>query len=204
MKKRILIGMILILTGLLMTILPAYAAPFTGIKISGSNEVEIVCGKTDGVFLFKNEKKVPMKAPVIKDGVLIIEEESIPKEAEYENKILITVSNPQKFELYGTGNINIKNVNSAKLVIKINRNVEATASGKVKSLILVCDDNSSLDGKKLVCTNADVKTMKNGVVDIYVSGILTAAANDASTINYYGSPKKVNSKISGAGEIIKK
>ncbi len=97
---------------------------------------------------------------------------------------------------------------SIKLDISSNDVQSSTSSGanmkiigQSKSFYGKASSGSSINAEQLESIDADVKVSSGANIQIYVSEELTAKASSGGSINYKGSPSKINKEASSGGSI---
>ncbi|MCY7384172.1 MAG: DUF2807 domain-containing protein [Microcoleus sp. CAN_BIN18] len=146
---------------------------------------------------------IPLITTEVKNGTLYIRP---TKGYNPQQKLQIIVSTPdiKKFVFDGVGKANLSNVKNDRLEIVVNGVGDFSASGETKEADITLSGVGSVDAKNLHTVNAKVNSTGVGNVDIYVTGKLDAKTSGVGEINYYGSPKIVNSQAEGIGKINKR
>ena len=78
-----------------------------------------------------------------------------------------------------------------------------TVSGTSKNTSIKITGSGNFSGKEFTINNATVKITGSGQANVCVEDNLNAHITGSGEINYYGEPKKVDSKVSGSGRIRK-
>jgi len=178
--------------------------PFSAVDVEGSYDVEIICGKKYAVELVENGKATPLKSPMIKNGRLKLGVKSDAQASTGDVLIKVSMKNITQLRASINVKVTLKNVSNSKLTIMATNNAEIIASGKTRKLSIMASRAAVVNTKKLKANDAIVKTAGDSEVEVYVIKHLKAYAKDASSIVYYGNPKKVLPKATAAAEIIKK
>jgi len=81
---------------------------------------------------------------------------------------------------------------------------DITADGEVEEAEIETSGSGNIDARRLIASNAYVRTRGSGDVRVRVTEDLDGATSGSGDIYYYGDPEHVSRKSSGSGEVRKK
>lgn len=200
---------------------------FHAIENIGSIDLEITLGKTESLKIIGNQEAIDLIETQVKNGTLVI---SIKKDKQgffnnwkIQKNLLIQISAKSLSDLSqrGSGDIVVNNVvqgndfhvsltGSGDIKVPVNvSNLSATIvgsgdmsiNGTSKAADISVSGSGDFEGTSLKTQDANVKLSGSGDIDIYVSNTLNAQLSGSGDISYGGSPKQVNKRKSGSGEI---
>lgn len=90
------------------------------------------------------------------------------------------------------------------LTVQTSGGADATIKGLAASLSVNASGGSDFKGRELRCDHANINASGAADVHVYVDLDLEANASGASSIYYYGNPRRVDTNTSGGGEIKKR
>jgi len=175
-------------------------ASFDSIDANYVGSIQVRSQGQDSLEISGDDNIIPLITTEVKNGTLYIRP---TKGYNPQQKLQIIISTPdlKKFVFDGVGKANLSNVNNDRLEIVVNGVGDFSASGETKEADITLSGVGSLDAKNLHTVNAKVNSTGIGNVDIYVTGQLDAKTSGVGEINYYGSPKIVNSQAEWIGQI---
>lgn len=174
---------------------------FSGVKIIGSFDSEVIVDKEFKVELEGDEKYFEnVKSEVLQGNLIIYSEKKYvsPKE-----RIKVKIVVPQLKNLIVSGNSSseVSNVRISELSVTLNGSSTAKIIGEAKNLDLTVNGESEFYAEKFRVENAKCKLHGASKATISVSDKLEVEAFGASSLEYLGSPKKITQNITGGSEV---
>jgi hypothetical protein len=81
---------------------------------------------------------------------------------------------------------------------------EIDLTGNVENLEATVTGSGEIDAEKLIAQSATTLVSGSGEIEVQAMNILEATIQGSGDINYIGTPKMINKKIVGSGEISQK
>jgi hypothetical protein len=176
---------------------------FAGVDVSGAYEVEIVCQKqTNSLEIEGDDNVLPLIDTYVENNMLYIKSEQ-GFNVKRPIRIRITTGNLEGITSSGASKISVDGVKNEQLVIYTSGASQIDAGGETKLLAIESSGASKVDVRELRAARVRVSLSGAGHANVYATDEVSAEANGASTITYYGEPKVVNKNVSGAGSINK-
>lgn len=176
---------------------------FTSIQLDSAADVNVTFGETQSVTITSDDNILELIDTSVSNGKLKI------KSNEWFNtdigiKIDITITELNRVDLDGAGDININDLSASSFIARIDGAGDIYASGLVSNLDVKIDGAGNI--KMYDLTSDTVKARINGAGDIkvYVTQNLDAEIDGAGDIFYKGPGQVSRSKIDGAGKISSK
>lgn len=171
------------------------------IKIgSGGFDVVYNSGKIYSLKITGDDNIVPWMQTEVKDGELQL---SITKS--YTSKLPITVSiaSPQleAISLKGSSTMRLNSIMAANFLIHSIGTGDISASGRAAFLKIHIFGTGDVDVKNLISDNVNVEVKGSGDLVLTAQKSLSAAVSGTGDIVYFGKPERINTNISGIGDI---
>jgi hypothetical protein len=115
----------------------------------------------------------------------------------------IAVTNGLRFNIAGSGDIIIKEVDAPSVEVHIAGSGKVLAAGSTKDSEVHISGSGDADFKDLKAENADVHIAGSGNVWVFASMKLDVKVAGGGDIHYYGNPTDIKQKIAGSGNLIK-
>ncbi len=106
-------------------------------------------------------------------------------------------------DISGGVEANIYGVNAATAEIDVSGAAEINISGTAENFLLELSGAGELEGKYLLCKNADIEISGAGEASISVTDVLSVDISGVGEVEYYGSPVVIND-LSGIADIDQK
>ncbi|MCL1473425.1 head GIN domain-containing protein [Argonema antarcticum] len=178
-------------------------ASFTSLEVNFAGSIEVRSQLQKSLEISGDDNIIPLIITEVKNDTLYIRPS---KGYNPQQKLQIVVSTPnlKRFVFDGAGKANLLNLKNDRLEIVVRGVGSFSASGETKEVDITLSGVGSVDAKNLRAVNAKVNSSGVGSVDLYATGQLDAKTSGIGEINYYGSPKIVNSQADGIGKINKR
>ncbi|MCF8473150.1 MAG: DUF2807 domain-containing protein [Emcibacter sp.] len=167
---------------------------FDRIRVNGALEVDVKAGQDFSVTLKGNQKEIAKMTMRVEDHTLIIEsDEDNDVITIFDPDIHMTITMPEfkGLEMNGMGSINIKNVNSKKVVLGVNGTSDIEVSGSCTELAVHSNGASNIKARNLKCDHTKIKINGIGNVDTYGSKSADLQINGIGKIDLYGNPQEI-------------
>jgi hypothetical protein len=200
---------------------------FDAIKLVGSLEVELISGESNIVTVEGESNLLPYVLTTVKNGELTITTEShtnlqpskkmklvvrVPSKAIIEIAIIgsgdvksneVLTQDRFAFSVTGSGDVKIK-VAAKQITTLVTGSGEIDLTGNVENLEATVTGSGEIDAEKLIAQSATTLVSGSGEIEVQAMNILEATIQGSGDINYIGTPKMINKKIVGSGEISQK
>jgi membrane protein implicated in regulation of membrane protease activity len=176
-------------------------APFSGVELTGSNNVVIRVGTPQSVVVRADSNLVGKVTTVVRDGRLLVGDNG---SFTPETPMLVTVTAPSldALTISGSGNVAATGVETSYLAVSIpgsgNLNVSGTA-GNV-DVEVAGSGGAKLEG--LTARDARAVLAGSGAIALTATNSLDARIAGSGTIVYAGNPPHVTKSITGSGVIL--
>lgn len=178
-------------------------AEFSKIDISGYFKVDVEFGETTSLKIITDDNFLPLIKTNVKNQTLEI---STKKNLDSKEPIRIEISTPHlvQLECSGANNLNIVGIDEDQFYLEVSGACKVRLNGSVKTFKAEMSGATKLDAEDLHANNVNMDVSGASKAKVYASEVINASGSGASYIEYYGSPKSVNTDISGAGKIEKR
>jgi hypothetical protein len=196
---------------------------YTGIKIKGRIEVQLMQGQERKTEVNAAKNIVPLITTEVVDGILTIETKSRLDEEERVN-VFITVPSIQSLDMSDgasietTGNFTGDNltINSSSgsngqlnlqyksLNCELSSGSELDIDGNAEKAMLKASSGAHIEAGDMITKTCSVETHSGANATVHASQELTASVNSGSVLNYRGDPAKTNINSSSGGTIRKR
>lgn len=119
-------------------------------------------------------------------------------------KFVISVPELEMVSLFGSGDVEVINLDANSFAYLLSGSGDLKAFGKVKELELNIAGSGEIDTRELIAEDAIVHISGSGHIKVYANEYLNGHINGSGNIYYYGNPEYISSHISGSGSIKKK
>jgi hypothetical protein len=116
-------------------------------------------------------------------------------------KIVVTAPSVSRFQVDGSGDLDIQNYNQPSLLLAINGSGGVNAEGETKALTLAASGSGDADLDDLKTLNADVSIAGSGNVDLDASKVVKVAISGSGDVSLQSQPATETSNISGSGSV---
>ena len=104
--------------------------------------------------------------------------------------------------LTGSGDITLE-INSQQIDAKLTGSGDVSLKGTATNIEIKVSGSGDFDAKNLEADNAEAYVSGSGDATVYAKKSLKARVNGSGDISYKGNPERVDSKVSGSGDIEK-
>jgi hypothetical protein len=174
---------------------------FKGLDAGGAFQVEVTCRKEAGLEITGDDNLLKYIKTEVRDGILYIKTEGVKLESKEPLRVVITAPELGNFNISGASKVKVADLKAGAVKINLSGASQMAARGAAQSLVVDVSGASRLDGKDLQASKVDVNASGASKADVYASADLQADASGASSVNYYGNPKNVSPKASGASRV---
>ncbi len=177
--------------------------PFQSLDVSGAYDVKVACGETLRMEISADDNLLQHIRTNVEDGVLFIES---AKAFCTMNRLTVNLSIPdiETISMSGAVDLSIDGVDNKRLGVYLKGSGSVRASGSTAAFVAEASGASRFDASALECKSARVNISGASEAVVHVTETLDVDISGAGELIYYGDPKTVTKKISGAGEMIKK
>lgn len=177
---------------------------FTSVEISGGFDVEILAQSDYGLTIEGDDNILSMIKTEVRDGVLDID--TGRSKFNIRRPIHIKVSAPKIESLSSSGanTIRLADVSAETLRVDSSGADKIVIDGDVVNFELSLSGVSNADARELRAQTVRVSTSGASNASVYATEELDAKVSGAGSVSYYGNPKTVREKTSGAGSIARK
>lgn len=228
MQTRIILfaGLLLSLTACIRSAGPLMSeerdvAPFTGIAITSSADVEIVQNEPYEVLVEAPDNLMPFIETEVENGVLEIRERRNNIWHGDRVRIFVNMDELTQASISGSGdllgrgftaqNVNLSISGSGDMDLKMDAaNIKAAISGSgdmelegsATNLQFTISGSGDFRGRYCTVDNADVTISGSGDGFITVTKELDVTLSGSGDLEYWGNPPVVNSIVTGSGDVI--
>jgi hypothetical protein len=174
--------------------------PFKKIKLSGSYDVFVTVGQKQKVTITFDDNLIDLIETRVRGRTLrIYSEESFSSQRGC--RVDISVPELEMVALYGSGDVEVVDIDSDEFVLTISGSGDMTAEGRVGELDIRVSGSGDIDGRRLEAEDAYVQISGSGDVKVSVARSLDARISGSGDIDYWGSPEDISTRVSGSGDI---
>jgi putative autotransporter adhesin-like protein len=175
---------------------------FHAVRLNGAADVSITIGQPAQLTVTADDNIVPVIDTDVHDGVLVIgNHESYNTQMGV--KVVIVTPSLDAFELNGSGNVKIKELNGEKFSAKIRGSGDLSADGAVNRLDASISGSGDMKLGELKVKSADVSIAGSGSATVNAEESMSASISGSGDIRYKGNPSKVQSSVAGSGSVHK-
>ncbi|GAW41366.1 hypothetical protein SH203_01770 [Brevundimonas sp. SH203] len=118
-----------------------------------------------------------------------------------ELKVVVTAPNVRRFVSSGSGDLTIRQYDQPSLALDVSGSSDVTASGRADRLDLDISGSGDADLAGLTLTDAKVDIAGSGEATVAASGTVDIDINGSGDVNLALRPAKLNSSVSGSGQV---
>ena len=174
---------------------------FTAIDLSGSGEVNVVCGQEQSVSVTVDDNLQEIITTEVHNGKLEIGS-SQSYSSKVGLKIDITVPTLNNLEVSGACNAKIENCETEKLDLDVSGAGKLFVSGTVDRVELDLSGAGSVDLSELVAKTAKIDMSGAAKASVNASDELDVEISGVGKVSYLGDPV-VKEELSGLGKVVK-
>ncbi|MBN1211433.1 MAG: DUF2807 domain-containing protein [candidate division Zixibacteria bacterium] len=165
-------------------------------KLDSFDRIELD-GSADLFITFGGEQKVTVRADkdqldkVVTENVgrrrLLIETDHYRSRVDIE--IEITVPELKRLSLFGSGNVEVVNIDGKYFDLLVEGSGDVILEGKVEELEITVDGSGDVDASDLTAEDVYVEINGSGDVDVYAEETIYSSVNGSGDVKVHGSPK---------------
>lgn len=173
---------------------------FHAVDVGGVFQVEITAQKDFSVEVEADDNLLQFIKTEVHRGTLKIE---TSRRLKSDNPIRIRVSAPDidELEVSGVANVTLNDLKNGGLEIDASGASKIKVTGETMKFVVDVSGATKVDGESFQAENATVEASGASHVKVNVSGNLRADTSGASSVVYYGTPKDIVKKTSGASSV---
>lgn len=176
---------------------------FNEIETSGAFELYIEVGKEPGLKITFDDNLIDIIETRVRGKTLKIDNEE-SYSSDHLCKIEITVPSLEALALYGSGDVEIVNLDGDVFEGTIAGSGNLIIQGKVREVELQISGSGEIDAQSLIAEEAFVKISGSGDVKVFAEENFDGRVSGSGSIYYYGEPKSLSTNVSGSGRIKKR
>jgi hypothetical protein len=174
--------------------------PFSSVLMSAGADVVVSVGGAQAVTVRGDDNLLALLRTDVDDGRLTISQET-DLDPKVGLRVEITVPALEELAVAGAGDATAEGVSGGTFRIEVSGAGDVEASGDVDRVEVVVSGAGNVRIDELVAREAQVEVSGVGDVDVHATELLEASVSGAGQIVYSGNPARVDSDVSGAGEI---
>jgi hypothetical protein len=180
-----------------------HVAAFTKLDLAGSNNVKVVIGSRQSVFVNADDNLLRRVTTRVEGGRLVIETAGTFT-TRNPMSVAITVPSLEAIVLSGGGTIVARNIHSRRLTVELSGSGLLRARGTVTRLDVALSGSGDAQLGQLVARDARAVVSGAGQIVLTATRTLHAAVPGRGAIVYGGNPGHVTRSITGTGAITKR
>lgn len=118
-----------------------------------------------------------------------------------ELKVVVTAPNVRRFVSNGSGDLTIRQYDQPSMSVAVSGSSDVSASGRADRLDLDISGSGDADLASLTLTDAKVDIAGSGEATVAASGTVDIDINGSGDVNLALRPAKLNSSVSGSGQV---
>lgn len=180
-----------------------YRSPgdFTQIHMNAAGNVQVAYGAFDGLTVEADNNLQSYIVTTVSNGVLVIGvRDGYTIHPTETVRFTVTVSHLTGFNLNGSGNVTISDVNSARFAVALNGSGNIAATGSCDNLDIDINGAGNVNTSDLAANYAYASISGSGDITLWALDYLNASISGYGDINYYGNPALVKS-VTGYGTV---
>ncbi|WP_312735723.1 GIN domain-containing protein [Brevundimonas sp.] len=118
-----------------------------------------------------------------------------------ELKVMITAPKVNRFVANGSGDLTIRDYDQPSLALDLSGSSDVTASGRADRLSLDIAGSGDADLARLTLKDARIDIAGSGEATVAATGTVDVSIDGSGDVNLAMRPAKLNSSISGSGEV---
>lgn len=172
---------------------------FHAIELGVPGKAEIRVGEATSLRLSCDDDLLPHVTTKVRRGVLEID---LPERYAFRERLRLFITTPalDRFEIQGSGDARITDVDADELALAIEGSGELEANGSVKRLKASIAGSGDMALRGLSSEQADVSISGSGDVALRVAELLKYRIQGSGDIRYIGAPS-VSGGVSGSGSV---
>ncbi len=176
--------------------------PFTGVELSGSNEVHITVGGPQAVVVSADDNLIDGVTTTVVAGQLVVGNRPGSFTTETPMRVDVTVPSLDGLALPGSGVVSVTGIRAQSLTVSLSGSGALHATGVAEQLSVELGGTGDAELQGLVA--GDVSAVLNGTGRIVVTATssIDASVPGTGTIVYGGNPSKVTRSVTGTGAIV--
>jgi len=136
------------------------------------------------------------------EGELTIDRNGIRLQSHSDRvKIVITAPKVSRFQLDGSGDLEIQAYDQPTLTLAINGSGDATAAGRVAVLALAASGSGEAQLEDLDARNADLMISGSGNAVVTARNVVTIALSGSGDVSLQAQPASLSANTSGSGKV---
>jgi hypothetical protein len=136
------------------------------------------------------------------EGALTIDHNGIRLQSNSSRvKIIVTAPKVSRFQLDGSGDLEIQSYDQPTLTLAINGSGDATASGRVAVLSLSAAGSGEAQLEDLAAKNADLTISGSGNAVVTARNVVTIALSGSGDVSLQAQPANLTANTSGSGTV---
>ncbi|WP_410211580.1 head GIN domain-containing protein [Aquirhabdus sp.] len=176
-------------------------ADFTAIDIEGAANVKLRQGAVQSITIFGDDNIVPLITTSVSNGKLTINN-SKSYSSDHNVDLVIVVPKIEALTVEGFSQVDLKEISSKKLDVKIDGASVIGVQGAVDSFDAEVNGAGSIDAGKLIAKAVTAEVSGAGSIKVNAVDSLDASVSGVGKVTYAGDPK-LKTNISGLGSIKK-
>jgi hypothetical protein len=177
---------------------------FTEIRTELSADVKVSRGEAYSIKLLGDDNILPLIKFDIQNATLILHTDK-NFASKTPLKILLTVTDINKFKANGSGNVYFHNLKGDRLNVELNGSGNMFAkNGYISHLNVVLHGSGDIDFGQMQSKECEVSLLGSGEILVNAQQAVNANLSGAGQIVVTGHPAKVQKTVRGAGEILVK
>jgi hypothetical protein len=180
-----------------------HVAAFTKLDLAGSNNVKVVIGSRQSVFVNADDNLLRRVTTRVERGRLVIETNGTLT-TRSPMSVVITVPSLEAIVLSGSGTIVARNIHSQRLTLTLSGSGLLRARGTVTRLDVALSGSGDAQLGQLVARDARAVVSGAGQIVLTATQTLHAAVPGRGAIVYGGNPGHMTRSITGTGAITKR
>jgi hypothetical protein len=173
---------------------------FDSVSFDGAFDVTIELQKKRGIEVSGDDNIIPHIITEVKGDTLhVTTNKSICSKIGL--RVHITNEDIREIIAEGSSDVSVSGVKNRELTVNIKGAGDISSSGKTGTFVASISGSGNVNARELLADEVDISIDGAGDAVVTASGTLKASIDGAGNITYYGNPKEVIKKISGAGDI---
>ena len=116
-------------------------------------------------------------------------------------KVVIVMKELEMLEVHGACDATVADFDGARFEFNVHGAAELDINGKVGELDIQISGAGEVDARDLQAKHVKVRISGAGDADLYASESIDASISGAGNLDYWGSPEKEKTSVSGVGSI---
>jgi len=175
---------------------------FDRIRLEGAFEAQITAGTHATSVVVSGDGDIVRRTKTeIRDGTLVVDIQPGLGFFDHAPRLRIALPTLRGFSNDGAGSANIHGLVGGDIEIENNGAAKITASGNAANASISLNGVGTIDTTALDAHDVTVENNGVGIVRVRASGVLTMSVNGVGNIRYTGNPSKVESHVSGFGNV---